>query len=805
MSRRALALLLLATPTATLAAQEIPKPDYVTYLPREAPRAVTETAANIQFQLFGNPDSPTWTDADPVDGIDDRRGLLFLRLAERFAPWLARNTYGFPMDVRRFITATDQFPLVIDSFDVARPSPSLISSDSINLSRLGERPCPVDAATGDPRPDCRVRDLLGVRGPQVGREVGPIGSDVEVREVFYLNFPGDSPRNWAEEFEGNDHDGVSPRYLGWAKSFVHPFVATVEGGFELVLQYWFFYPTNDAGNIHEGDWEHLNVVIAPRETVTRPYTTEELRALLEGEAPLEDLVIRRVEHYFHHWVLPLDYSQPNVYAPRAEWERELAALPAERRGQKAVWRVLRERAWVDEAETIPDLHPRVYIGGNGRGLNLLLTRPTRLGRSSHGSYPFPGLYKGIGPAGTGESIDLGWDVFDHPPAADAPESERVVRYDNPVRLEILPDWEMIADRALVDAEIRDRWAWLLLPARFGYPASESPFAGVVRYAETGNLSLPPPIYSGGWNRSGAGPGSALYAFHRVPEVFPNDLQDTFRPSWGALNLTLPVVSVLPPFDLALRALGTPVRALRAGGRPTYVRSEDLPLRGIGVGIGPVTFHPGDDFWRLVGFGELAGPFLQEVGRRTGSVFSAGLAPVQQERLTGMRGELSLHLGARFVSTNGLTHGRARYTQGIFYDGARQGDLAAEINFWEYTGSLRYNLWTDAFQPFLMLGYGLSWYRLEDVTAFGEPLGDGTSRWVRRPGLFDNLQPNTWHFGGGVEVLPKRGVGAIDLGLKATAAYHVHDLGLTTGDATTVFFQNTSVHRWVLGFVGTVSY
>lgn len=50
----------------------------------------------------------------------------------------------------------------------------------------------------------------------------------------------------------------------------------------------------------------------------------------------------------------------------------------------------------------------------------------------------------------------------------------------------------------------------------------------------------------------------------------------------------------------------------------------------------------------------------------------------------------------------------------------------------------------------------------------------------------------------------RGVEAIDLGLKATAAYHMHDLGLRTGDATTIFFQNTSVHRWVLGLIATVS-
>ncbi|HRX18689.1 MAG TPA: hypothetical protein P5135_06535 [Gemmatimonadales bacterium] len=788
-----------------LVGQEIPKPDYVTYLPRETPRAVTRPAANVTFQLYGNPAGAAWRDADPVDGIDDARGALLLRLAERFAPWVARTSYGFPMDARRFVASGATSPLVRDIFDLARPSPALVRSDSIALAGLASAPCPVAAPPGDPRPDCRLRELLRTLGPQAPRIIDPIGADRAIHEVLYLNFPGDSPESWAAEYEGATRDGVAERYLGWAKTMVHPFIVEAGDGFEFVLQYWLFYPTNDAGNVHEGDWEHLNVVIAPRESVTRPFVAAELRALLEGTLPLEELVIRRVEHFFHYWILPLDYSRPNVYAPRDAWEREVETLPTTRRGQAEIWRLLRERAWADDAETVPDLHPRVFIGGNDHGLNLLLAGPTRLGRSSHGSYPFPGLFKGIGPAGTGESIDLAWDVFDDPPAADAPESERVVRYDHPSRLEILPDWEMIADRAIVEPEIRERWGWLLLPLRVGYPASVSPFAGVVRYAETGNLALPPPFYSGGWNRSGPGPGHALYEFHRVPEVFPKDLQDTFRPNWGVYNLTVPVVSILPPFDVALRALGTPIRALRAGAHPTYVRSEDLPVRGIGLGLGLATFDPGNDFWRLVGFPELAGPFLQEITRRTGSAFSAGLLPVRQERLRGVRGELSLHLGDRFVSTNALLHGRARYTQGIAYDGGSQGDLAAEINFWEYTGSLRYNLRTDVLQPFVLLGYGLSWYRLEDVTAFGEPLGDGASRWVRRPGLFRNLLPNTWHFGAGVELLPVRGVSSVDLGVKATANYHLHDLGLATGDATTLFFQNTSVHRWVLGLVATLSY
>jgi hypothetical protein len=77
--------------------------------------------------------------------------------------------------------------------------------------------------------------------------------------------------------------------------------------------------------------------------------------------------------------------------------------------------------------------------------------------------------------------------------------------------------------------------------------------------------------------------------------------------------------------------------------------------------------------------------------------------------------------------------------------------------------------------------------------------------VRKPGLLHNLLPTTWHVGSGVELLPARSRAGLDLGLKASAVAHVHNLGLTTGDATTVFFQDATVTRWVFSLSATVSY
>ena len=144
---------------------------------------------------------------------------------------------------------------------------------------------------------------------------------------MYFDFPGQDPASWNREFEGSVRGSIARKYLGFAKSFVHPFVSEVRGtGFELpryelVLQYWFFYPYNDAGNVHEGDWEHLNVVVTPRGQGTEPLAAAVMSRVLEAPAAPEELIIRRVEYYFHHWVFSSDYMTPDVYAPPAEWER----------------------------------------------------------------------------------------------------------------------------------------------------------------------------------------------------------------------------------------------------------------------------------------------------------------------------------------------------------------------------------------------------------------------------------------------------------------------------------------------------
>jgi hypothetical protein len=132
-------------------------------------------------------------------------------------------------------------------------------------------------------------------------------------------------------------------------------------------------------------------------------------------------------------------------------------------------------------------------------------------------------------------------------------------------------------------------------------------------------------------------------------------------------------------------------------------------------------------------------------------------------------------------------------------------LTADLNFWEFVGSLRYNLATQGFQPYVKGGYGLSWYRLENAKLGATVLGNGTSRWVRQPSLFDNLLPNTWHLGAGVEYIPIRSVGGPDFGVKLDAAWYTHSLGVQPASGEFLFVKDERISRVAFSLSGNVSF
>ena len=814
LSRFGFAALLQSIPTHRADGQAIPKPDYVTYLPRDIALPVQATAGNRLFHLFGDSTTPGYRDEAPRDGVDDARALWLRGIAVRFAPWMVRNSVDFPMNFRPFIEGGEASTLFIDAFDLSQARPRLLDTKTVDFGRLTGAACRATTAqAGDSTPDCRLVELVDRFAPAPPPAVSPPRPDLDVHYVMYFDFPGQDPASWNREFEGSVHGAIARKYVGYAKAFVHPFINEVRRpGFEppryeLVLQYWFFYPYNDAGNVHEGDWEHINVVVTSRQQGAEPLSAATIRGLLEQPPADEQLLIRRVEYYFHHWVFFADYMTPDVYAPRAEWERQLNALREERVGEREVWRQLRRQVYLDEAETQLNLHPIVFIGGDNRGLQQLIAAPSRLGRASHGSYPFPGLYKDVGPQNTGELVGAPWDVFRRPPESTASEEHKIVRLDNPDRIEIVPDWEQVLPLVRVDPVARRQWAWLVLPIRFGYPATRSPFAGIVRYAETGNTSILAPSFNGGWNRAGAAAGYERYRPHRLASFFPASQQDNYWTGWGFFNFTLPTLVTLPPFDLVYRLVTAPIRARNRHAHPAFYGSEDVPFRFIGATVGVSSYTVPTEFLNLLAFPELSVPFLNQMFALAGTdSFTASVNAPAVERVSAPYYGISLFLGRRFVSENTLRHST----------GAMRGDVAisslpglfpltARLDMWEYTGSLRYNIAQGGLQPFVKAGYGRSWYRVTDARFNGQLLGNGGSRWVRRAGLFHSLLPNTWHVGGGLEFIPVRAVGRLDWGLRADLTVYSHNLGVKTEEGTFLLAQDAHVTRLHLGLGTTLSF
>jgi hypothetical protein len=771
-------------------AQAIPKNEYIAFEPLTPPRIVAQTRASDAFHLFGDPQAPAYRDTSPRDGIGDRRRDVLLALAVRFAPYMVKNTTNLPMDFTAFMRGRPSFPLFIDTWDVATARGHLLRTDSVDFAALVPAPCDTaraSAARAPPVDDCRLIDVLRRFGPErtpaAAREV----PERDLVHILYFDFPGSGPGDWAAELR-RAVGGDRPRdYERFAKVYVHPFIhelpaaASEEPRYELVLQYWFFYPYNDSGNKHEGDWEHINVVIAARDDAAAPLGAATLERILAGATPLEHLVIRRVEYYFHHNVFLMDYTTPNVYQPRDAWEREVRGLPLERLGEPWVWTQIRRRAYVDRAETRVNTHPLVYIAGDNKGLDQLLARPGGTNRDSHASYPFPGLYKDVGPTGASEEIAHGVNYAELMADSARHAMERVVRYDDPTRLELVPDWERVYPLVLADAAVRRDWSWLVLPIQFGYPATRSPFAGVLKHVDTGNLSPLGPAYNGGWNRTGAAPGYQLYEPHLFNPLFAVGYQDNLANSWGFLNFTYPTLSLLPPLDLVRHGLALLIRPLRHNRGPTFFPKERAPFRVLGASLGVSVNYPGEAFSDLLLLPDQAAD-IDALIQRTDTQTTK--QDVRIATAVSLFGETDIYVGHRFVSQNTLRHSQSGIEVDFFLPSRNvPGLVRGTLEMWEYTGSVRFNLLQEGVEPFLKAGYGLSWYRLTNIVFDSVPIAHPETQWLRQPSLrsLGTLLPNTWHVGVGLEVIPLRGHGTlhrgVDLGARIEGTLYLHRLGV----------------------------
>jgi hypothetical protein len=802
---------------------QIPADQYLRFVPLEYPSLVRQTRASEQFHLFGDPRDPAYRDEGAKDGIDDRRAEWLRQLSVRFAPLMVRNTPLYPMDFRVFYSRPG-FGIHVDGWNLARANASAIDRTIVPLNELEGQPCIGRAPASGA--DCRLVELIKTYGP--GR--APVepeasgGAEVQRFTVMYLDPPGHDEATWRAEYwpQTGDLNRRSPALAGAERVFVHPFVAEVANsngrvGYELVLQYWFYYPENDGPNNHEGDWEHINVVVSPRSRVMAPLDGASLASLIGGTLPADaddPLVIRRVEYYLHHFVFVLDYASPNAYAARSEWERQVAEAAKTKGTSRWMWDQIRERAWQDAEETRVNTRPIVWIGGDALGFGTVLEKPGLRDRDGHASYPFRGYYKQIGPA-TGERVVAEFDArayFADP----ASKPEHVEDYADAAKVALVPDWERVSDLVLTDAQVRREWSWLILPLRFGYPATRSPGAGVVAHADTGNLSIVGPSFNGGWNRIGDSSGYELYEGVKLSWATPLGAEDSFFPRLGALNAPILYFLFKPPLDLLWRSIALPIRAGLGTHTPTFVNSERPRQRSVsfeaGVMVTPVSedfsalFTNRDQLQQLVLLTAFFVPPNVPVSSLTQTnVFPTIAAPVYS---------LVFHVSPRFSTESALASYKA--TVGFDIGGPGMSEpirIRGTLDQFDYHGNTRFNLVVGSrFQPYVKLGAGYTSYQLKGVSVNGITLPTPDSPRFKPEGNWRSLGFNETQVGGGIDI---SGVALrrARLGLKASYTGIYHPIGFERAADVETFPELAkelagainSVWRHELRFLGSVSF
>ena len=120
---------------------------------------------------------------------------------------------------------------------------------------------------GEPYEPLDVEALFGqptvaLRGPWNPTDlvkIGPKALDLVGLYRYHLDFPGDALH------PGCDYERWGRLISEGTKPTVYAHVATDPGyPGKLALQYWFFYVFNDFNNLHEGDWEMIQLVFDAR-------------------------------------------------------------------------------------------------------------------------------------------------------------------------------------------------------------------------------------------------------------------------------------------------------------------------------------------------------------------------------------------------------------------------------------------------------------------------------------------------------------------------------------------------------------
>jgi hypothetical protein len=771
MRRLVFALVLLVSPSVR--AQQIARDKYLDLLP-PIPKLLSQTQASVHFELYGRQGAPEFVDANG-NGIDDQREVVLHELAHRFSPILRRNNFSIPVDFKSVLG--QGAVLHVDTWRAG----GLIGSERIPLFRTHLAGAGMLAEAENPLLAALVAEFLPSR-PE-SRFVHP---EEDTERVLFLDFPGSDPSSWRTAYQHTPAEA--------AAAYVHFFVHadSAAAGYFLIAQYWFFYPFNDAANNHEGDWEHVNVAITTDAAIAqRPgaqLSDVQLASLLAGATPADRLKIAFVDYYFHESVITLDYTV--AYRAVASSERPLSDRVSVWRDTSFVRRTVLRRLGVGNGDLAT--HPIGFIGGNNKGPDELLTlRPRFRGsfnRNSHGTYPFPGIWQAVGPLGSTEHVpgrpvpELGGEARSWDDLRQHLTQEKFVAFRRE-NLILVPDWECIEPLLESDASAREEWSWLVLPLRWGYPATESPGAGAIKHVDLGNLSPEGPPFQPGWNRIGAA-GWRVYD----PEVLrvmlaPTSPFDKMTSGWGFLNLPVALLGFLPGWNMVATQLMpwlTGTVSVFHSTLPRTFRPRDQVYRFTSLYAGPYTQTGGDEFAMLLPGADH--PAITQQTQSDGE--EANRTALKRSFASGMRIGFAAHYGPKFTVENTYSTNHARlaadYTDAA---GSNIAHLNAALQTRDLTGGFRYTIaraGTGTWQAFLKGGYGWTWYVVDELSVNGAA-ADYRERSGYAVSILPSAKwwPNSWYTGAGLELFrSRRGwlLGQLGYGLRADFTSQHHRLG-----------------------------
>ena len=360
-------------------------------------------------------------------------------------------------------------------------------------------------------------------------------------------------------------------------------------------------------------------------------------------------------------------------------------------------------------------------------------------------------------------------------------------------------------------ELWVRWAWFVLPMRYGYPAVDSIVAEL-----GGNESPYGPAHKTTWNRVADAPNFPRYRPHRYSKMWwTYAWSDNFNNDWGFFNAPWSLIAIAPPVDAVVRFVFRPIRALFAGWHSYFVPGDNPPsqehnpawsptpppFRTLGLAASTQYYRVPDDMALLVqaipATLELRALIQQFTGRRDRFVLVAGgegdSAP-HADNAWGRGVRVDMSVGRDWMSEHVYQTVGTTFSTGITpRDSLRllprenpEFRVAGDLTVRDYRGSLRFNLSKTRLHSFLKGGYGYTWYEIRPTSLSyrdrgvglrtelcSESCTDGPFKFGRKP--FAGL-PNLWTFGAGFEFLIARNPGGLDGSLRAEYEFLFHDLG-----------------------------